>query len=138
MNTCEPPPSGQSDTLNGNGKRSALSPNLIAIIDVSVSLIVHFIIVGFMCAFRIGWNKGPRIQESQGRKLLSATERGQLATPQPGEPPVGTEMWKVGAAIKVSLGPGRHSPRPGRGVYEISEEQEWSGVGTRSQDRARH
>lgn len=146
MNARQLPPPviyrrGENVTSNENNEAPTPPHNLVAIIAVSVGLTVLFIVAGFMCAFRVGWNKGLEYRKNQDRKLLSAAaaKRKKSAIPWPGEPPAISDMWEIGTATPVSLGLsgsfGRHSFRPEKGVYEISEESGWSESSTGGRSR---
>jgi len=74
----------------------------------------------------MGWSRGLEYQEKEERKLHSAgssdTATEPTLVPWPGEPPIVRGM-SVSDPYKVVVGAlGRHSFKPGEGVYEIHDQ----------------
>jgi len=97
--------SGGND--NSGDRNHLLQANLTAAIAVAAGLGVLLILVGLMSAFRMGWSRGLEYQAKARRKLTSTGSSD--ATTDPTFVP-----WQVS-------GLGRHSFRPGKGVYEIRD-----------------
>lgn len=79
-----------------------------------------------MTAFRLGWSRGLEYQEKEERKLHSAGSSTDptLVPSWPGEPRIirGTSERDMNNPYKVVVAAlGRHSFKPGEGVYEIHD-----------------
>jgi len=79
----------------------------------------------------MGWSRGLEYQEKEERKLHSAgssdTATEPTLVPWPGEPPIisGMSERDMNNPYKVVVGTlGRHSYKPGEGVYEIHDRPE--------------
>lgn len=120
-------------TTSGGGSGRLDSPlpaNLIAAI-AATGVGVILVLVGLMSAFRMGWSRGLEYQGREERKLNSSGSS-DIATdptlvPWHGEPPIirGMSERDINNPYKVVVGAlGRHSFKPGKGVYEIHDPQE--------------
>lgn len=126
-------PRGNNSTTNSTSGPSnehgntLLSANLIAAI-AATGVGVLLVLIGLMSAFRMGWSRGLEYQEKEERKLHSAgssdTATEPTLVPWPGEPPIvrGMSERDMNSPYKVVVGTlGRHSFKPGEGVYEIHD-----------------
>jgi len=125
------PRSGNSTTNSTSGSSKEhdenipLSPNLIAAV-AATGVGILLVIIGLMSAFRLGWSRGLEYQEKEDRRLHSAgssdTATEPTLVPWPGEPPIvrGMSERDMNSPYKLVVGTlGRHSFKPGEGVYEI-------------------
>ncbi|PUU77808.1 hypothetical protein B9Z19DRAFT_1049638 [Tuber borchii] len=102
-------PRSDNSTTSGH-ENTPLPANLIAAI-AATGVGVLLVLIGLMTAFRLGWSKGLEYQEKEERRLHSAgssdTATEPTLVPWPGEPTIVCGIL------------GRHSFKPGEGVYEI-------------------
>ncbi|KAG0126993.1 hypothetical protein HOY82DRAFT_614219 [Tuber indicum] len=117
--------SGGND--NSGDRNHLLQANLTAAIAVAAGLGVLLILVGLMSAFRMGWSRGLEYQAKARRKLTSTGSSDATADPAfvpwQGEAPIirGMSERDIHSPCVVVSGLGRHSFRPGKGVYEIRD-----------------
>lgn len=115
----------------GSGHGDTLLPTNLIVAIAATGVGVLLVLVGLMSAFRMGWSRGLEYQEKEERKLHSAgssdTATGPTLVPWPGEPPIvrGMSERDMNTPYKVVVGAlGRHSFKPGEGVYEIQNQPE--------------
>ncbi|RPB03295.1 hypothetical protein L873DRAFT_228539 [Choiromyces venosus 120613-1] len=111
---------------NNGGHDTLLEANVTAAIAVAIALGILLVLVGLMSAFRMGWSKGLEYQK-EGPKLGSTESTDPPTDPSvtwTGEPPIirGMSERDMNSLYNAAVGsPGRHSFRPGKGVYEIRD-----------------
>ncbi|KAG0644214.1 hypothetical protein HOY80DRAFT_181405 [Tuber brumale] len=127
-------PSTSSENDKAGDRNHLLQANLTAAIAVAAGLGVLLILVGLMSAFRMGWSRGLEYREKAGRKLASTGSSGDDTNPTfvpwKDEPPIirGMSERDIHSPYVVVSGLGRHSFRPGQGVYEIHDRQGVYGI----------
>ncbi|PWW80180.1 hypothetical protein C7212DRAFT_340723 [Tuber magnatum] len=124
-NSTNPSSSGEND--GSGGRTHLLEANLTAAIAVAVGLGVLLVLVGLMSAFRMGWSRGLEYQAK--RQKFTSEGSSDVSTdptfvPWQGEPPIirGMSERDINSPYTVAVGGlGRHSFRPGKGVYKIHD-----------------
>jgi hypothetical protein len=126
-----PNPDPNPDADSDSNSRFRLGPNIIAAIAVSVGLAILIMIAALMCAFRIGWDKGLQYQEALDRQRIADASNQRCEhhawLDDPDISPI-TEQNPTRVSSPGGASIGRHSFRPGKGVYQIPDGPAMEGV----------